>query len=69
MDGFKKRHPEIDTKLGKRQEACRFKSFTPKPVNWYFEHWESIGWVKAKNTYNVDEGGIMAGFGKGFLAS
>ncbi|TGJ83436.1 hypothetical protein E0Z10_g5317 [Xylaria hypoxylon] len=63
MDGFKKRHPEIHTKVGKRQEACRFKAFTPKAVSCYFEHRESFGWVKPKNIFNIDEGGIMAGFG------
>ncbi|RKK06786.1 hypothetical protein BFJ65_g18340 [Fusarium oxysporum f. sp. cepae] len=61
---FLKRHPEIDTKVGKRQEASRFNSFTPMAVNWYFDIRESeYGWIKPENTVNVDEGGIMAGFG------
>ncbi|KNB04637.1 hypothetical protein FOXG_19717 [Fusarium oxysporum f. sp. lycopersici 4287] len=61
---FIKRHPEIDKKVGKRQEAARFNSFTPVAVNWYFNIRESeYGWIKPENTVNVDEGGIMAGFG------
>ncbi|KAM5528328.1 transposase [Fusarium oxysporum f. sp. phaseoli] len=61
---FIKRHPEIDTKVGKRQEASRFNSFTPMAVNWYFDIRESeYGWIRPENTVNVDEGGIMARFG------
>jgi hypothetical protein len=30
---FIKRHPEIKTKIGRRQEANRFNSFTPKAVH------------------------------------
>jgi hypothetical protein len=62
---FMKRHPAIETKIGRRQEASRFNSFTPKAVNWYFDIREQeYGWIKPENTANVDEGGIMAGFGK-----
>jgi hypothetical protein len=62
---FIKRHPEIDTKVVKRQEAARFNSFTPMAVNWYFDIRESeYGWIKPENMVNVDEGGIMAGFGE-----
>ncbi|KAL9564033.1 hypothetical protein ACKAV7_011807 [Fusarium commune] len=33
-------------------------------VNWYFDIRESeYGWIKPENTVNVNEGGIMAGFG------
>ncbi|KAJ3453961.1 hypothetical protein MRS44_018593 [Fusarium solani] len=61
---FMKRHPSIKTKIGKRQEASRFNSFTPTAVNWYFDIRESeYGWIKPENTVNVDEGGIMAGVG------
>ncbi|OBS15010.1 hypothetical protein FPOA_28835 [Fusarium poae] len=61
---FMKRHPAIETKIGRRQEASRFNSFTPKAVNWYFDIREQeYGWIKPENTANVDEGGIMAGFG------
>ncbi|KAH7471797.1 hypothetical protein FOMA001_g13364 [Fusarium oxysporum f. sp. matthiolae] len=61
---FMKRHPSIKTKIGKRQEASRFNCFTPTAVNWYFDIRESeYGWIKPENTVNVDEGGIMAGFG------
>jgi hypothetical protein len=60
-----KHHPAIKTKIGRRQEASRFNSFTPKAVNWYFDIREQeYGWIKPENTVNVDEGGIMAGFGK-----
>ncbi|KAM5527291.1 transposase [Fusarium oxysporum f. sp. phaseoli] len=38
-------------------------------VNWYFGIRESeYGWIKRENTVNVDEGGIMAGFGLDSLA-
>ncbi|KAF6514166.1 hypothetical protein HZS61_006422 [Fusarium oxysporum f. sp. conglutinans] len=58
-----KRHLELSTKLGKRQEAARFDGFTPKAVNWYFDIREDeYGWIKPENTVNVDEGGIMVGF-------
>ncbi|KAH7465234.1 hypothetical protein FOMA001_g17173 [Fusarium oxysporum f. sp. matthiolae] len=61
---FIKRHDDIKTKVGKRQEAARFNSFTPMAVNWYFDIRESeYGWIKPENTVNVDEGGIMTGFG------
>ncbi|KAI8710801.1 HTH CENPB-type domain-containing protein [Fusarium sp. LHS14.1] len=61
---FVKRHPQLSTKLGKRQEAARFDGFTSKAVNWYFDIRENeYGWIKPENTVNVDEGGIMAGFG------
>ncbi|KAF4449397.1 hypothetical protein F53441_7323 [Fusarium austroafricanum] len=61
---FVKRHPKLSTKIGKRQEAARFDGFTPKAVNWYFDIRENeYGWIKPENTVNVDEGGIMAGFG------
>ncbi|KAJ3454646.1 hypothetical protein MRS44_013246 [Fusarium solani] len=61
---FMKRHPSIKTKIENRQEASRFNSFTPMAVNWYFDIRESeYGWIKPENTVNVDEGGIMAGFG------
>ncbi|KAF6528591.1 hypothetical protein HZS61_008893 [Fusarium oxysporum f. sp. conglutinans] len=60
---FVKRHLQLSTKLGKRQEAARFDGFTPKAVNWYFDIRENeYGWIKPENTVNVDEGGIMVGF-------
>ena len=62
---FIQRHPEIKTKPRRRQEANRFNSFTPKAVQWYFDIRErGYGWIKPENTVNVDEGGIMSGFGK-----
>ncbi|KAF6528378.1 hypothetical protein HZS61_008699 [Fusarium oxysporum f. sp. conglutinans] len=61
---FIKRHDDIKAKVGKRQEAARFNSFTPMAVNWYFDIRESeYGSIKPENTVNVDEGGITAGFG------
>ncbi|KAI8398852.1 hypothetical protein FOFC_20077 [Fusarium oxysporum] len=61
---FVKRHLELSTKLGKRQEAARIDGFTPKAVNWYFDIRENeYGWIKPENTVNVDEGGILVGFG------
>ena len=62
---FIKCHPELKTKPGRCQEANRFNSFTPKAVHWYFDIREGeYGWIKPENTVNVDEGGIMSGFGK-----
>ena len=67
---FIKRHSKLSTKLGKRQEAARFDGFTPRSVNWYFDIRETeYGWIKPENTVNVDEGGIMAGFGKSSISS
>lgn len=61
---FVKRHPELGLKTGRRQEANRFDSFTPKAVHWFFDIREKeYGWIKPENTVNVDEGGIMAGYG------
>jgi hypothetical protein len=60
---FISRHPELKTKKGRRQEANRFESFTPKAVNWYFDVREDYAWIKPENTANVDEGGLMIGFG------
>ncbi|KAG6978936.1 hypothetical protein FocnCong_v010978 [Fusarium oxysporum f. sp. conglutinans] len=61
--GFVKRHLELSTKLGKRQEAARFDGFTPKAVNWYFDIRENeYSWIKPEKTVNVGEGGIMVGF-------
>ncbi|KID93692.1 DDE superfamily endonuclease, CENP-B-like protein, partial [Metarhizium majus ARSEF 297] len=61
---FIKRYPEIKTKRGRRQESNRFDSCTPKVVNWYFDIREKeYGWIKPENTVNMDEGGIMSGFG------
>lgn len=62
---FIRRHLEIKNKRGRRQEAKRFNSFTPKAVNWFFNIREGeYSWISPENTYNVDEGGIMAGFGE-----
>jgi hypothetical protein len=62
---FIRRNPTIKTKVGQRQEATRFNSFTPKAVNWYFDIRENeYGWIQPGNIFNVDEGGIMAGYSK-----
>jgi hypothetical protein len=64
VERFIQRHPELRTKRGRRQEANRFDSFTPKAVHWFFDIREKeYSWIKPENTVNVDEGGIMAGFG------
>ncbi|RKK87009.1 hypothetical protein BFJ68_g17081 [Fusarium oxysporum] len=61
---FINRRADLKTKMGRRQEAKRFNSFTPKAVHWYFDIREGhYGWIKPENTVNVDEGGIMIGFG------
>ena len=62
---FIKRRPEIKNKVGRRQEASRFNAFTPKAVHWYFDIREKeYGWVKPENTVNMDEGGLMQGYGQ-----
>jgi hypothetical protein len=62
---FINRRTDLKVKMGRRQEAKRFNSFTPKAVHWYFDIREGqYGWIKPENTVNVDEGGIMTGFGK-----
>ncbi|OBS20562.1 hypothetical protein FPOA_06920 [Fusarium poae] len=61
---FINRRADLKTKMGRRQEAKRFDSFTPKAVHWYFDIRDGqYGWIKPENTVNVDEGGIMTGFG------
>ncbi|KAM4058420.1 DDE superfamily endonuclease [Hirsutella rhossiliensis] len=61
---FINRHPDIKNKRGRRQEANRFNAFTPRAVHWFFDIREKeYGWIKPENTVNVDEGGIMSGFG------
>ncbi|XP_044718790.1 helix-turn-helix, psq domain-containing protein [Hirsutella rhossiliensis] len=62
---FINRHPDIKNKRGRRQEANRFNAFTPRAVHWFFDIREKeYGWIKPENTVNVDEGGIMSGFGE-----
>ncbi|KAM4061419.1 helix-turn-helix, psq domain-containing protein [Hirsutella rhossiliensis] len=61
---FINRHPDIKNKRGRRQEANRFNAFTPRAVHWFFDiRGKEYGWIKPENTVNVDEGGIMSGFG------
>ena len=61
---FVQRRSDLKAKVGRRQEANRFDSFIPKAVHWYFDIREKeYGWIKPENTVNVDEGGIMSGFG------
>ncbi|OBS17150.1 hypothetical protein FPOA_12327 [Fusarium poae] len=61
---FINRRADLKTKMGRRQEAKRFDSFTPKAVHWYFDIRDGqYGWIKPENTVNADEGGIMTGFG------
>ncbi|TVY73850.1 hypothetical protein Focb16_v005405 [Fusarium oxysporum f. sp. cubense] len=62
---FINRRADLKTKMGRRQEAKRFDSFTPRAVHWYFDIRDGqYGWIKPENTVNVDEGGIMTGFSK-----
>ncbi|KAJ4213880.1 hypothetical protein NW760_15504 [Fusarium oxysporum] len=61
---FINRRADLKTKMGRRQEAKRFDSFIPRAVHWYFDIRDGqYGWIKPENTVNVDEGGIMTGFG------
>ncbi|OBS16739.1 hypothetical protein FPOA_12679 [Fusarium poae] len=56
---FINRRADLKTKMGRRQEAKRFDSFTPKAVHWYFDIRDGqYGWIKPENTVNVDEGGL-----------
>lgn len=61
LEGFVRRNPSVQKKIGKVQEAARFKAFTPKAVNWYFDILEQYSWIKKENIVNMDEGGIMNG--------
>jgi hypothetical protein len=64
---FINKHPELKTKKGKIQETVRFKAFTPKAVNWYFDILETYSWIKPENIVNINKGGIIAGFGEFYL--
>ncbi|KAG6979492.1 hypothetical protein FocnCong_v010415 [Fusarium oxysporum f. sp. conglutinans] len=56
---FINRRADLKTKMGRRQEAKRFDSFTPRAVHWYFDIRDGqYGWIKPENTVNVDEGGL-----------
>ena len=67
---FIQKRPELKSKIGRRQEANRFDSFAPKAVNWYFNIREGhYDWIKPENTVNVDEAGIMAGYGRVAVSS
>jgi hypothetical protein len=62
-----KRHPVINVKIGKRQGASGFKSFTPMAINQHFDIQErEYSEIKPENTVNIDQGGTIAGFG-GYL--
>ncbi|KAG7000390.1 hypothetical protein FocnCong_v012543 [Fusarium oxysporum f. sp. conglutinans] len=59
VNKFINRRADLKTKMGRRQEAKRFDSFTPKAVHWYFDIRDGqYGWIKPENTVNVDEGGL-----------
>ncbi len=55
VDGFKARHPEIRTKIGRRMETARFNGFIPKAMNWYFGIGEDYTWVRPELTHNIDK--------------
>ncbi|KAH7464223.1 hypothetical protein FOMA001_g17814 [Fusarium oxysporum f. sp. matthiolae] len=56
---FINRRADLKTKMGRRQKAKRFDSFTPRAVHWYFDIRDGqYGWIKPENTVNVDEGGL-----------
>lgn len=62
---FTRRNPSVHTKIGRKVEAIRFNNFNPKAVKWYFDVRQGeYGWIRPELTFNVDEGGIMAGYGK-----
>ena len=64
IEGFIKRNPSIQTKVGKRIEASRFNGATPEAIDWFFDVREGhYDWIDPDNSYNADKGGIMAGFG------
>ncbi|KAF4950245.1 hypothetical protein FSARC_13262 [Fusarium sarcochroum] len=68
MIKFINRRAHLKTKMGRRQEAKRIDSFTPKAVHWCFDIRDGqYGWIKPENTGNIDEGGIMTGFGNADL--
>ena len=64
---FIKQRLEIKNKVGRRQKASRFNAFTPRAVHRYFDIREKeYGWVKPENTMNMDEGGLIQGYGQYF---
>ncbi len=60
---FIKRHDCIKTKLGRRTDWQRINAACPANINRLFDLYETVNWIAACNTYNGDEGGIMAGMG------
>lgn len=60
---FIESNPDLKTKYARRHEAVRWEAFNPTAVGWFFDNLEQYSWIKPENICNVDEGGIMTGFG------
>lgn len=60
---FLKRHPELQTKLGRRTEWARINAATPANINAFFQLYHTMSWIPPARRYNADEGGLMEGEG------
>jgi hypothetical protein len=60
---FIQRHPNIQSKLGRRTEWSRVNAACPENINKLFSLYETFDWIPPSQRYNADEGGIIEGQG------
>lgn len=60
---FVKRHPAVQTKLGRRTDWERINAATPNNIKHLFDLYQTVTWIPPGRRYNADEGGIMEGQG------
>jgi len=65
MEQFLRRHPSITTLKGRRIENSRIKAVTAKSIQQFFDRLQlpAIQAIPPEYRYNMDETGIMQGFG------
>jgi len=65
MEQFLNRNPSIKTLKGKRMENSRIKAITAESIKRFFDRLQlpAIQAILPENRYNMDETGIMQGFG------
>lgn len=63
ITNFLKQNPYIKTKTSIRIEATRINGATLETINIFFDYYETLSWIKLEHIYNVDETGIMEGYG------
>ncbi len=65
MEGFKARNPAIKTLKGKRMEVARLKGVTAEAIKAHFDNLNlpEVRKIPPEHRYNMDETGIMEGFG------